>query len=59
MIIILHWWYFIILLFVIPIVWSYLRKPINTDYAFDIAPLFVYVICWILAIGILIGKLLF
>jgi hypothetical protein len=53
----IHWWYFPIILFLLPIVY-YSFKDIDGGYFGGgyIAPMFITFMCWIFAIGLLIGH---
>ena len=56
--IVIYWWYMPILLAVFPFIYLALRKP-QGDYDLCFDGLLVTIACWVSAISILIGKLLF
>lgn len=52
------WWMICIVLFLIPFIYAFFRKP-GGQWDFEVDLLIVLVLCWMLSIGILVGKLLF
>lgn len=55
MTLILHWWYFPIILVILPFLYSLIRKS-EGQYDFLIDTMVILIGCWASAIGILIGH---
>ena len=52
----IHWWYFPIILFILPFAYGTIRGSAG-DYDFMIDIIIVFAVCWFLAIGLTLGKL--
>ena len=52
----IHWWYFPIILFTLPFVYSAIRGS-QGDYDFQLDTMIIFAACWFFAIGITLGAL--
>jgi hypothetical protein len=53
----IRWWMVAILLVLIPVIYATFRKP-QSGYDLQMDTMLVAVLCWALAIGLTIGKVL-